>query len=78
LAAPFLGVVVFWSCLSHVFVWWVWLVFSWFMPLVWGVCWGLLFVSVNGFCWLLLCVVVGGFVFAESLILAQDERWRRA
>ena len=23
-------------------------------------------------------VVVGGFVFAESLILAQDERWRRA
>ena len=45
-------------------------------------------VSINSCCWCLLFVVVllvslffacnFLFVFLESLILAQDERWRRA
>ena len=43
--------------------------------------------SINSCCWCLLFVVVllislffacNFFVFLESLILAQDERWRRA
>ena len=53
----------------------LWFVFLVDAALLWGgVCWGFsLWIDV------LLAVVVGGvLVFLESLILAQDERWRRA